>query len=209
MIVRNESYKILTDIDENKIMNTLELFGRVSHKSEDSYTGELEDSKNFIKKFAIDLKHETILEAYDLMIEFNIDRGVSHELVRHRLTSPMQESTRYCNYAKDKFGNEISVIDISDHLKYKDNYLIWLEAISKCEEAYLKLINSGELPQIARSVLPNALKTTLVVKANIREWRDILIKRTNKAAHPQMREVMIPLLQELKEKLSVLFEDIK
>lgn len=209
MIIKKSNYRILTSINEKEIMNTLELFGRVSHKSENAYTGELKDSRNFIKKYAIRLKHETILEAYDLIIEFNIDRGISHELVRHRLTSPMQESTRYCNYSKDKFGNNISVIDIFDHLKNKNNYSLWKEAILKCEEIYLKLILSGEHPQIARSVLQSSLKTTVDVKANIREWRDILMKRTDSTAHPQMREVMLPLLKELKEKLPILFDDIK
>src|SRR5271157_232963 len=116
MKVIKSSYKIITEINAKKILNELERFGRISHKSEKQMTGTLEDSKNFIKKFAIDLKHETILEAYDLTIEFEIDRGISHEIVRHRLTSPMQESTRYANYSKDKFGKEITVIDIKSFM---------------------------------------------------------------------------------------------
>jgi thymidylate synthase (FAD) len=146
-------------------------------------------------------------------------------LVRHRLASFSQESTRYCNYSKDKFDNQLTFIIpcwitesyeqlINWTTKYTDNGIpstptrLWLGAMTDSEQKYKYLLEHGWTPQQARSVLPNSLKTEIVVTANIREWRLILKQRTAKAAHPQMRELMCPLLNELKEKLNVIFKDI-
>ena len=139
-------------------------------------------------------------------MRFICDRGVTHEIVRHRLCAYTQESTRYCNYRggvtfiRPFFWVESNADD--------SPYSVWLEAMKRCEEAYTLLIEMGATPQEARSVLPNSLKTEIVVTANLREWRHILKLRTAKDAHPQMRQLMIPLLEELKEKLPVLFADI-
>ena len=147
---------------------------------------------------------------------------MSHELVRHRIASYSQESTRYCNYSKDKFDNQITFV-IPEWLDIEEgNYsyytfenrenkelLIWLEAMDIAQEKYNALIKNGWQPQQARSVLPNSLKTEIVMTANLREWREVFRQRTAKAAHPQMREIMIPLLEELKTKLPIIFNDIK
>ncbi len=224
------SYKIITKLDTESVNNMLlemERFGRVSHLSEPKNTDDpITSALSFIKKWGIDAKHETILEAVDLTVEFIIDRGVSHELVRHRLTSPMQESTRYCNYSKDKFDNQVtfiipcwltipegtynSLIGVTNSILSKgmNGWHIWVNSMLMQESYYLQLIEKGWQSQQARSVLPNSLKTNVNIKTNIREWRDILTKRTNTAAHPQMREVMCPLLDELKTKIPVLFDDI-
>lgn len=224
------SYNIITKLDTLSVANMLfeiERFGRISHLSEPKADGDpISNAISFIKKWGIDANHQTILEAVDLTVEFIIDRGVSHELVRHRLTSPMQESTRYCNYSKDKYDGHITFI-IPNWLQntIKEGIYMsvfpgeklstdsaaqrWGLSMFESEDNYLYLTNICKWPaQQARSVLPNSLKTNVNVKANIREWRDILTKRTSTAAHPQMREVMCPLLDELKAKIPIIFDDI-
>lgn len=204
------SFKIITDIDESKIMLELERYGRVSHLSDPKTSGNpLINARDFVKKWGITAGHYTILEAADLTVEFIVDRGVTHEAVRHRMTSPMQESTRFCNYSKDSFNNELNIIDIKPHLKNPIKSLdIWLNHMVACQTAYLAMLDAGETAQIARSVLPNSLKSKLDIKANLREWRWIFEKRCHKSAHPQIREVMLPLLAELKVKLPAIFEDL-
>lgn len=206
------SYEIITPINGEEIIFELERFGRISHLSEpktNNPNDRFKEACSFIKKWGIDAHHETILEAFDITVQFIIDTGVSHEQVRHRITSPMQESSRYCNYLKEKYGSNVSFIEIKPHLKNPNvSYDIWLKHMELSETAYFNMLNAGELPEIARSVLPKSLKTNLNVKANIREWRDILKKRTSKAAHPQMREVMQPLLAEFKQRIPILFDDI-
>ena len=139
---------------------------------------------------------------------------MSHEIVRHRIASFSQESTRYCNYSKDKFDNQLTFILPewlqADHENQdvSHGYLIWYDAMIDSEENYKQLLNNGWTPQQARSILPNSLKTEIIITANLREWRTIFKQRTSKAAHPQMRELMCPLLDELKEKLPVIFDDI-
>jgi thymidylate synthase (FAD) len=130
---------------------------------------------------------------------------VSHEIVRHRIASFSQESTRYVNYSSGKFGGQITFIvpPMTD-----EDLIIWKNAMQAAESYYMQLTKSGVLPQIARSVLPNSLKTEIVVTANLRGWRTIFKQRTSKAAHPQMRELICPLLTELQEIVPVVFDDI-
>ncbi len=142
-------------------------------------------------------------------VRFIVDRGVSHELVRHRVASFAQESTRYCNYGKEKFGKEITFIKPAFWEKGSEQYKHWSKACSFTENAYFKLLEDGATPQEARAVLPNSLKTEIVVTANVREWRHIFKLRTAKDAHPQMREVMTPLLAEMTMYLPELFGDIQ
>jgi thymidylate synthase (FAD) len=173
----------------------------------------------------IKLGHHSVLEHGYITVDFVCDRGVSHEEVRHRLQAISQESTRYCNYSKDKYGNEIAVIDPfffskdeekvevttpgEDYFSVKMNkFDIWLWAMQQIEWAYLSLIAMGATAQEARSVLPNSLKTELRCSANVREWRHILKIRTEKGVHPQMAEMMVPLLYQFKATWPVLFEDI-
>lgn len=193
----------LPSIEDLKI---LEDIGRTCYKSQDKIT---EDSYKVFCEKLIKSNHGAMLEFADIIVRFYNDRGVSHEEVRHRLCSFAQESTRYCNYHKDKFGNEITIIDITPHLKNPlQSFDIWFKAMNTAEFYYLQMLEAGESPQIARSVLPNSLKTEINIKANLREWRWIFHERTPITAHPQMREVMVPLLKELKEKVPVIFDDI-
>ena len=165
-----------------------------------------------------DPPHESVIEHSMMTVHFRFDRGVSHEEVRHRIASFTQESSRYCDYSRGKFGGEIATIEPSfwapkdgeDATLWKEEYLVWKSAMNFAEKAYNDLIKLGAKPQEARSVLPNSLKTEIVVSANFREWRHIFRLRTSTRAHPQMREVMVPLLQEVQAtpNLGLLFEDI-
>lgn len=202
----NSSYEILSEIDGKKILKNIEKAGRTCYKSEDKLTEE--SAEKFCNMIVNVVKHNSVIEHEHLSVRFIFDRGVSHEMVRHRLASFSQESTRYVNYTKEKHGNEIAVIDIQKHIQSLEAYEVWLEAMNAAEVFYFKLIELGEKPQIARSVLPNSTKTEIVVTSNLRHWREILTQRVSKFAHPQIREVMMPLLDELKVKIPVIFNDI-
>lgn len=191
---------------------SLEKIGRVCYKSEEKITEG--SAKKFIK--ARIGQHESVIEHSALTVRFICDRGVTHELVRHRLCAFSQESTRYCNYSggmtfiippwidilEGEYDTTVSKLDyaISDYQ--------WIVHMLFSEIAYEKLIKQGLSPQQARSVLPNSTKTEIVMTANFREWRHIFKLRCDKAAHPQMRELMIPLLNECKELMPIIFDDI-
>lgn len=196
------------EIDGQKILKKIETVGRTCYKSEGKVA---EGSAEKFVKNIIKRGHEAMLEHVSLTIRFVVDRGISHELVRHRLASFAQESTRYCNYAKDDFGNEITFI-IPAFMEFKSEaWNVWAEQMQSCENAYFKLLDIGLKPEEARTVLPNSLKTEVVMTANLREWRHFFnLRAANKTgkAHPQMLEVTIPLLRELKELVPVVFDDI-
>lgn len=213
----NPTFEVLTPIDGDEMLKHIERCGRECYQSQHKVT--TYSHRDFVRMI-LSNHHESVLEHVSLTIRFTVDRGVSHELVRHRHTSPSQESTRYCNYSNDKFENEVTFVDIARaiELDTKMNKLNpftitsilqeWYSAMENAEDSYIKLIKLGATPQIARGVLPNSLKTSITVTANLREWRLILKQRTPIAAHPQMREVMIPLATYLNAKIPVIFEDI-
>ena len=216
MKIIKPSYEILTPISDGGIkeLQHIEKIGRVCYKSEDRITDDGESAKKFVKML-ISNGHEAMIEHSSLSVKFVVDRGVSHELVRHRIASFAQESTRYCNYSKDKFGNEITVIlpcffdtgmgILSNSLVYQE----WKLACECAEERYFNLLKMGATPQQARTVLPNSLKTEITITANYREWRNFFKLRTAEASHPQMREITIPLLKELKTLIPIIFDDIE
>jgi len=182
----------------------IEYAGRTAYKSE----GKIKEGsdKEFIQML-LSRGHESVLEHASACLRFICDRGVTHELVRHRLVSYTQESTRYCNYSGDQFGNEITVINpcfwTKDSIKYRE----WFEFCEGAEKTYLLLLELGAHPQEARAVLPNCLKVEIVVTANFREWRFILKLRTARTAHPQMRQVMKIAKQLLINYCPIVFED--
>jgi len=220
-------YEIITDLDNEevkKMLKVLEKVARTCYKSEDKIT---EDSAEKMIEMLISKGHEAMIEFIDVIVKFTCDRGVSHEIVRHRLASYAQESTRYCNYSKDKFDNQITYIippwvtDVPEHslnriqleadhnnLIISDTTYFWLSTLYNCETHYSELIKLGWQAQQARAVLPNSLKTEINVKMNIREWRHFFKMRCSPAAHPQMRELTIPLLNDFKTKIPILFNDI-
>ena len=206
MKIINAGYEFITPINGDIILERLEQCGRVCYKSEDKIT---KDSAKIFCTNILKRGHEAVLEHCSFTVKFIVDRGVSHEIVRHRVASYCQESTRYCNYSKEKFGNEITVIKPYFWEKSDSKYHSWELAMENAERLYFELINQGATPQEARSVLPNSLKTEVVMTANIREWRHFLKLRTAPSAHPQIREVAIPLLKDLQTKIPILFDDIK
>ena len=199
-------YKILYLDDGVEMVKRIEKIARISYKSEGSIT---ENSyKTFVKKL-INSHHDSCLEqGGTISVLFYTDRGVSHEIVRHRIASFNQESTRYANFSKDKFGNEITVIDIQEWLLDRESFDVWYNCMLFCEQSYMNLIKLGNPPQIARSVLPTGLKTEIVVSTNPREWRHIFLQRCDRAAHPQIRELMLSLLKDFHDIVPVLFDDI-
>ena len=217
MKVIKPGYEILTDITGNEL-KLIELAGRTCYKSEDKITDD--SAKKFVSNI-IKRGHEAMLEHSILSVRFICDRGVSHELVRHRLASFAQESTRYCNYGKNKFGNECTFIepfffcrkgtsDRDNDVLYK-LYNIWVDCCELSEKTYLRMLELGATPQEARSVLPNSIKTEVVVTMNYREWRHFFKLRAARVtgpAHPQMEEITRPLLEEVKRLIPVVFDDI-
>jgi thymidylate synthase (FAD) len=168
------------------LYDTIEKAGRVCYKSEDKITDG--SAEKFIRNI-IKRGHEAVLEHGTIMIKFVCDRGVSHEIVRHRLATYCQESTRYCNYSQEKFGTQITVIEPCYLIPGTTPYTHWKNAMQYAESSYFALLEDGCSPQEARAVLPNSLKTEVVMTANVREWRHFFRLRCAPAAHPQMREV--------------------
>ena len=210
MKVIEPSFEILTSISEGGIkeLQMIERIGRVCYKSEDKISPDGVSAKKFVKML-IDRGHEAMIEHSQLSVLFVCDRGVSHELVRHRLCSFAQESTRYVNYSReDKAPEGIIFIKPCFLDEKSDKYREWLVACQDCEFWYLQAIKKGATPQEARAVLINSVKTEIVVTANLREWRTIFKLRCAKDAHPQMREIMMPLLAELKQRIPVVFDDL-
>lgn len=200
--------QIYNDFDGQKILEKIEKVARTCYKSE----GKIQEG-SAAKMVASLIKsgHEAMLEHVSVTVKFVVDRGISHELVRHRLASFAQESTRYCNYSKDDFGSEITFI-IPEYLEYKsEGWNIWKESMKQAEDAYFKMLDFGLSPQQARAVLPNSLKTEVVMTANLREWRHFFKLRalgTTGKPHPQMLEVTVPLLEDFKQMIPVVFDDL-
>ena len=199
-------YFIIEDsIDGEEILRRIERAGRTAYKSEHKITP---DSAEKFVKMILDLGHESVIEHEKVTVRVICDRGISHEIVRHRIASYTQESTRFCNYSKGRFGSEITVIKPCFWDDGSEEYKIWRDAMENAERAYMELIKLGAKPEEARSVLPNSLKTEIVITMNLREWRHFFKLRTSKRAHPQMREVATSLLQAFKERIPVIFDDI-
>ena len=206
MKIINASYRIETPIYGEELLKSIEKAGRTCYKSEDRITEE--SAKSFVQKL-IERGHESVLEHESITVRFICDRGISHEIVRHRLASYSQESTRYCNYSGDRFGSELTFIRPCFLMGKPWAYCAWDNAMGFAENVYFDLLSDGCTPQEARSVLPNSIKTEVVMTANLREWRHFLKLRTAKAAHPQMRELTVPLLHELQERIPIVFDDIQ
>ena len=220
MKVIDASYKI-EKLPSREDMKLIEAAGRVCYKSEEKITDT--SFVDFLERI-VRKGHESVLEHSMLTVRFICDRGVSHELVRHRLASFSQESTRYCNYGGDVTFILPSYLQVGSsswhNPEYDDGagtrtqnvdvnkFNVWYGAMKEAEIAYVKMLQWGCSAQEARAVLPNSTKTEVVMTANLREWRHILKLRTSKASHPQMREIMCPLLAELKASIPVIFDDI-
>lgn len=203
MKIIEPSFEILDDINGKEMLKKIELAARTCYKSEDKIT---DDSAEKFVRNLIKRGHESALEHEKVSVRIICDRGVSHEIVRHRIASYSQESTRYCNYSKGQFGAEITVIKPCFLDKGTTRYSCWKAACERAESEYLDLITLGCTPQEARTVLPNSLKTEIVMTANLREWRHFFRLRCAPDAHPQMREIATMMLEEFRKLIPVLFD---
>ena len=198
-------FDIIDELDGRKMLQKIEKIGRVCYKSEDLIT---EDSAEKFVGNILKRGHESVIEHEKISVKMVCDRGVTHEIVRHRVASYSQESTRYCNYQKDKFGNELTFIKPVFWSEDSEEYAVWKNMMQQCEDQYMKLIDLGASPQEARSILPNSLKTEIVVTMNLREWRHFFRLRTAGAAHPQMREIACMVLEEFRRQIPVVFDEL-
>jgi thymidylate synthase (FAD) len=205
MKIIKSTFEIMSSINSDAILKSIECYGRVCYKSEDKITND--SAKGFVEKI-LKSGHESVIEHEKITVKIICDRGVSHEIVRHRIASYSQESTRYCNYSDNKFGRELTLIKPCFWEEDSVKYQLWLQTMQIIENNYNTLIDGGAKPEEARSILPNSLKTEIVVTMNLREWRHFFKLRTSERAHPQMREISIPLLKRFRELIPVVFDDI-
>ena len=212
MIRVNPSIEILSDTSYETILKKIERIGRVCYKSEDKIKAD--SAEGFIRGI-IKRGHESVIEHESISVKVTCDRGVTHEIVRHRIASYSQESTRYCNYTSDKFSNQISCIDIATGFHYdmdneadRKKWQIWNDAMEAAEKYYFQLIDAGAKPEEARSVLPNSLKTEIVMTMDMREWRHFIRLRGSRAAHPQIAEITAMIRDEFIKRYPVFFEDL-
>lgn len=192
--------------DGHAILANIAAAGRVCYQSEPNTS-----NAHFVMKL-IDLGHESVLEHEKLSVRIICDRGVSHELVRHRIASYSQESTRYCNYSKDKFGGKLTFIRppwVDPNEYYPSASQAWVYTMLEIEAQYMNLLERGWTPEQARTILPNSLKTEIVVTMNLREWRHFFRLRCAPAAHPQMRQIANLLLENFKLCVPVVFDDLE
>lgn len=206
MKIIEPSVELIDDFDAVAIMRKLELAGRVCYKSEGNIKAD--SAEKFIRAI-IKRGHESVIEHATISFKIVCDRGVTHELVRHRIASFSQESTRFCDYSAGKFGGELTFIKPCFWSADDENFQLWSATMATIEKNYLAMRANGAKPEEARSILPNSLKTEIFVTMNLRELRHFLKLRTAAAAHPQMRQVALMIYNLLIEKLPALFDDIK
>lgn len=197
-------YEILTQINGKEALQTIEYCARTCYQSYDKQT---DDSCFQFVKMLMDRHHESCLEHYSFSVKFVVDRAIQNEIVRHRLSSFCVESSRYCNFSKDKFGKEITVIKPFFYKEGTAEFEYWRKAMLMSEQAYMFLVSNSK-PEEARCVLPLSLKTETIMTANLREWRHFFTLRTSPFSHPQMRQITIPLLKDLKNLIPIVFDDI-
>lgn len=182
MRIINPSFEIINRPNGHEVLRHLELCGRVCYKSEDAISDE---SAERLIRMMLERGHESPIEHFSVSVRIICDRGVSHEWVRHRIASFSQESTRYCNYQKSKFGSELTFIRPYFAEEGSKLFDIWKSSMQQAETAYFEMLNCGAKPEDARSVLPNSLKTEFICTMNLREWRHFFRLRCAPAAHPR------------------------
>lgn len=193
-------------IDGIKIMKNIEKACRTCYRSEGNIT---EDSYKKLLTNCITRGHESVLEHEKITVRINADIGVYKDLTRHRLASFSIESTRYCNYGKDKFDNEIKFIKPCNIEEETELYEKWYEACKSIEEKYMEMADLGATPDQMRMILPHSTAAEIVMTANIREWKHVLELRTTSHVHPSVRQVMIPLLLYFKREMPEIFDGIQ
>lgn len=203
MKIIEPSFTILSVTDPDLLL--IEQAGRVCYRSEDRI--EPGTAPRFARAI-LDGHHESVIEHGGMTVRLTVDRGVTHELVRHRIASFSQESQRYCSYAKGKFGGHVSFIRPPFWDEGTPLFDNWRKLCDRAETAYFVALEFGAKPEQARTMLTNSVASTIVITANYREWRQIFRLRTANDAHPQMRQVMRPLLVEARKRVPVVFDDV-
>ena len=204
MKVINSSYEIIGGIDRESILSKLELCGRICYKSEDKI-GDFAKTSKFIKSI-VGRGHHSVIEHVSITVKFITDRAVTHELVRHRVASYSQESQRYINYTKGV--GEVTYVRPCTLMAGSPEHNVWENYCRLAETGYFKMIDMGLAPEVARGLLPNSCKTEIVMTANLREWVHVLKLRTSNAAHPDIRDLMRRLQNELSKLLPEIFEEV-
>ena len=201
------SVEIVSDVDGDKILKHIELCARNCYKSEGNIT---EDTSSAIKMIGklIELDHTAMIEHFSITVRLICDVGVYKDLTRHRHCSFAIESTRYCNYSKGKFGNELTFIKPCNMDDTKGIYHTWLRTMKDIENAYMQMSEFGALPDQLRMILPHSTAASVIMTANMRELRHMFKLRCAKQAHPSVRQVMLMLLKEVHSKIPVLFDDL-
>lgn len=192
-------------IDGKKIMKKIERACRTCYRSEGNIT---EDSYKVLLKNCITRGHESVLEHEKVTVRIYDDIGSYKDLTRHRFASFSVESTRYCSYDKDKYGNEIAIMN-PVYIEDKEVYNTWKNAMQEMENAYIKMKELGASTDMCREILPHSTAAEYTMTANIREWKHILSLRTTKHVHPSIRQVLIPLLKYFKEEMPEIFDDVE
>lgn len=209
MIIVNQGHEFITPLTYERgkqIIANIENIARTCYRSEDSIK---EGSAERMIRTLIRRGHGAMLEHESISVRCHTDRAIANEMVRHRMASYAQESTRYCNYSKEKFQNQIAVVAPFPMEKNPHAYAEWFKAASCAEQAYLNMLHYGATPEQARDILPNCLATEIVITANMREWRHIMSLRTAEDAHPKLRQLMKGILQDFQKTIPVLFDDIE
>lgn len=201
------SVEIVSEINSDKMLKQIEKCARNCYKSENNITEDTTSAVKMIGKL-IEMGHTAMIEFADVIVNLHCDVGVYKDLTRHRHCSFAIESTRYCNYSKGKFGNEISVIKPCNMDENSGIYHTWLKAMNDMERAYMQMAEIGATPDQLRMILPHSTAASVMMKANVREWRHIFNLRCAKAAHPSVRQIMLITLNEFHNKIPVLFDDL-
>lgn len=197
--------EVITPLDGDYILKHLERCARNCYKSEDKITSD--SAQKMIKKL-LEMGHEAMIEHFSITVKLTTDVGAYKDLTRHRHASFAIESTRFCNYSKGKYGNELTFMKPSNMEEGTEIYNIWLKAMADTEQHYLNMAALGASADQLRMLLPHSTKADVFMTANIREWRHIFKLRCAPAAHPSVREIMLKALQEFRAHIPVLFDDI-
>lgn len=201
-----EPYARLMDVPSQErgieLLKKIEWAGRISHRSEDAQSAD--SWQRFISAVVLGHGDWSIVEHATATVDCYVDRGITHEIVRHRLFAFTQESTRFVNYEKKMAASFVVPLGM-DEFQMSG----WEKAVEMAERSYQYMISAGAAPQVARSVFPNALASRIIITGNLRNWRHFLLMRTSKESHPQMRQVTIPLLAEFQQRIPLLYEDIE
>ena len=203
MKIIKQNVELISKTPYETVLQIIETAGRTCYKSEPNESFDEKRAEAFIKRI-LDSKHESVIEHQSLTFRITTNRAIANEITRHRIASYSQESTRYCNYCKDKFDNEITVIEpLYDDCGTNEKYDEWYNTMLDIEKTYLSLTNQGVKPDIVRGILPLDLKTELVVTMNFRALRHFISLRSSGHAHPQIREIAGQIYDILNERYPI------